>query len=240
MQTIFKIGCSGFYNKHWKNVFYPDDLPQSKWLNFYSEHLNTVEINSTFYRFPTVKNLQTWYEKSPVNFLFSIKAPKQITHINRFNDSQSIIDDFYSVCQQGMKDKLGCILFQLPPSIHFSEEKLMQIINSLNPDFKNVIEFRHSSWWTQDVYDELSKKHIVFCSVSHPTLPDTIIANMETVYVRLHGVPQMFYSNYSIEQIEKLHQTIIEQSQIKEAFIYFNNTASTAGILNAQQLTAMK
>ena len=240
MQTLFKIGCSGFYNKHWKNVFYPDTLSQSQWLNFYSQHLNTVEINSTFYRFPTVKSLQTWYEKSPVNFLFSVKAPKQITHINKFNESQSIIDDFYGVCEQGLHDKLGCLLFQLPPSIRFSEEKLNQIVNYLNPNFKNVIEFRHDSWWIQEVYDELSKKQIIFCSVSHPTLPDTIIANKETVYVRLHGVPQMFYSNYSTEQLQKLHQTIVEQSKIKKAFIYFNNTASTAGILNAQQLTAME
>lgn len=240
MKTLFKIGCSGFYNKHWKDIFYPDDLSQTKWLNFYSEHLNTVEINSTFYRFPTVKSLQTWYEKSTKKFLFSIKAPKQITHINRFNESQSIIDDFYSVCQQGMKDKLGCILFQLPPSIQFSEEKLIQITSSLNPDFKNVIEFRHSSWWTQAVYDELSHKQIIFCSVSHPSLPDTIIANMKTIYARLHGTPQMFYSNYSLEQLHRLHQTILQQSNVKEAYIYFNNTANTAGIINAQQLMDMK
>lgn len=239
MQTLFKIGCSGFYNKHWKNIFYPDELPQSKWLNFYSEHLNTVEINSTFYRFPTEKNLQTWYDKTPEGFVFSIKAPKQITHINRFNESQSIIDDFYTVCEQGMKDKLGCILFQLPPSVHFGKEKLRQIIDSLNPNFKNVIEFRHESWWIQEVYDELSKKQIIFCSVSHPTLPATLIFNTETVYVRLHGTPQMFYSNYSTEQLQQLHESIMQNSKIKEAFIYFNNTASTAGILNAQQLTAM-
>ncbi len=240
MQTLFNIGCSGFYNKHWKNVFYPDALPQSKWLNFYSEHLNTVEINSTFYRFPTVKSLQTWNDKSPEGFLFSIKAPKQITHINKFNESQSIIDDFYSVCEEGMKDKLGCILFQLPPSIHFSEEKLAQITSSLNPHFKNVIEFRHDSWWTSAVYDTLSHKQIVFCSVSHPSLPDTIIANRETVYIRLHGKPQMFYSNYSLEHLRQLHETILQQPKVKQAFIYFNNTASTAGIINAQQLSAMK
>ena len=239
MQTQFKIGCSGFYNKHWKNVFYPDTLPQTQWLNFYSEHFNTVELNSTFYRFPTVKSLQTWYDKSPEGFLFSIKVPKTITHINKFKECEEQINDFYAVCAEGLQNKLGCILFQLPPSIHFSEEKLLQITNSLNPQFKNVIEFRHESWWTQGVYDTLRDKQVIFCSVSHPTLPATIIANMETVYIRLHGNIEMFYSNYSIEQLKDLYDTVAQQKKIKEAYIYFNNTASTAGVLNAQQLMGM-
>ena len=227
------------YNKHWKNVFYPDTLPQTQWLNFYSEHFKTVELNSTFYRFPTVKSLQTWYNKSPSDFMFSIKVPKTITHINKFNGSEEQINDFYAVCGEGLQSKLGCVLFQLPPSIHFSEEKLLQITNSLNPRFKNVIEFRHESWWRQNVYDALSQKHIIFCSVSHPTLPATIIANTETIYVRLHGNIKMFYSNYSTEQLNDLYKTVINENKIKEAFIYFNNTASNAGILNAQQLMGM-
>ena len=236
MKTQFKIGCSGFYNKHWKNIFYPDTLPQSKWLNFYSEHFKTVELNSTFYRFPTLKSLQTWYDKSPPDFLFSIKVPQIITHINKFNDSQEQINDFYAVCAEGLQNKLGCILFQLPPSIHFSEEKLLQITNSLNPEFKNVIEFRHESWWRQSVYDTLSDKQIIFCSVSHPTLPATVISNMETVYIRLHGNIKMFYSNYSTKELQDLYDMVVNNKNIKEAFIYFNNTASTAGVLNAQQL----
>jgi uncharacterized protein YecE (DUF72 family) len=239
MMLKFNIGCSGFYNKHWQGVFYPEKLPQNQWLNFYSEQLNTVEINSTFYRFPTAKTLDTWYQKTHEDFKFSMKVPKQITHIQKFNDCQQAIDDFYAACQQGLKDKLGCILFQLPPSIVFSDEKLLQITDSLNPNFKNVIEFRHISWWTQRVYDVLQDKKIVFCSVSHPTLPPTILTNMETTYVRLHGTPDMFYSNYSTEQLQELHDTLVKQPNLKEAYIYFNNTASTAGILNAQQLAAL-
>lgn len=233
------IGCSSFYNTKWKNIFYPDGLSQSKWFEFYCENFNTYELNATFYRFPTLKNLQTWYDRSPEHFLFSVKAPKQITHLKKFIDCLSEINDLYSICKEGFKDKLGCILFQLPPSIHYNPEILDLIISSLNPDFKNVIEFRHESWWSQKVYDRLSENKIIFCSVNHPTLPATIIANTAIVYVRLYGSPKMFYSNYSHDDLKILHQNIMEESKIKEVYIYFNNTASAAGVMNAMELTQL-
>jgi len=239
MDMQFKIGCSGFYNRQWKGIFYPEKLPQSKWLNFYCEYFNTLELNSTFYQFPKSETLHTWYKKSPDGFVFSVKAPKMITHMKKFIDCQRLIEDFYSACELGLENKLGCILFQLPPSIVYDEEKLELIINLLNPVFKNVIEFRHKSWWSKKVYDHLTEKGITFCSVSHPTLPDTVIANTSLAYIRLHGTPRMFYSDYSTPQLEQLRQSIFRKKKVKEAFVYFNNTASTAGVLNAQQLQKM-
>lgn len=232
------IGCSGFYNAHWKKIFYPEKLPSSQWLNYYSEKLNTIEINSTFYKFPVVESLQKWYERTPENFIFSIKAPKLITHLNRFNDCEQQIEDFYSICQQGLHDKLGYLLFQLPPSLAYEEEKLTKILRCLNPEFKNVIEFRHISWWRDNVYKTLTDHNTIFCSVNHPKLPNTIIANGGKAYIRLHGNPEIFYSNYPAAFLNKLHQFILTKTEISEAFIYFNNTASTAGILNAVELSA--
>ncbi len=237
-ERIFKIGCSGFYNRQWKGVFYPEHLPQSQWLSYYCEHLNSIEINATFYHFPTLKGLHNWYIKSPEGFVFSLKAPKLITHMKKFIDCKSLLDDFYSTCSEGLKEKLGCVLFQLPPSIQYSEEKLELILKNLNPNFKNVVEFRHNSWWTKEVFDELGKHDITFCSVSHPNLPDILVANTTTIYKRLHGKPKLFYSEYTSEEIDKLYNSIIEKPKIKEAFVYFNNTASTAGITNALQLVA--
>ena len=106
-----KIGCSGYYNQQWKGIFYPEKLPTSKWFGFYCEHFKTFEINATFYKFPTVKILETWFKKSPDDFIFSVKAPKLITHINKFENSQKLINNFYTVCQQGLLHKLGPILF---------------------------------------------------------------------------------------------------------------------------------
>lgn len=230
-----QTGCSGYYNRHWKNIFYPEDLPQNKWFEFYSQQFNTVELNTTFYRFPTAQSLHEWYKKSPEDFTFSVKAPKLITHIKKFNDCQQQVDEFYLACKQGLRDKLGCVLFQLPPSVHYSIEKLQQIISNLNPNFKNVIEFRHVSWWTREVYEELGKSNITFCSVSHPKMPDDIVANTATVYIRLHGVPNMFYSGYSASQLNLIHDNLFKNKKIKEAFVYFNNTAGDDGIFNALQ-----
>ncbi len=233
------IGCSGFYNAHWKKVFYPETLPSSKWLNYYSENFNTIEINSTFYKFPVVETLQKWYDRTPENFTFSIKAPKLITHLNRFKECEQLIEDFYSISQKGLKEKLGYLLFQLPPSIVYDEELLVKILNCLNPDFKNVIEFRHISWWRDNVYKTLTEHKAVFCSVNHPKLPNTIIANGGVAYIRLHGNPEMFYSNYPSDFLDKLRQFILTKKEINEAFVYFNNTASTSGILNALELQGL-
>ncbi|MFV5688084.1 DUF72 domain-containing protein [Flavobacterium sp. ZT3R25] len=235
MENIY-IGCSSFYNTKWESIFYPKGVPKSKWFEFYCQNFNTYELNSTFYNFPTLKSLQAWNDRSPEHFLFSVKAPKQITHLKKFIDCTTEIHDFYSICKEGFNDKLGCVLFQLPPSIQYNAELLDLIINSLNPNYKNAIEFRHESWWSQKVYDRLSAHAIVFCSVNHPTLPTVIIANTAILYVRLHGSPKMFYSNYRHEDLNMLYQNIIKKNKLKEVYIYFNNTASTAGVMNALEL----
>src|SRR5438105_15010687 len=108
------IGCSGFHYPEWKKVFYPDGLAQSKWFDFYSEHFNTIELNTTFYRFPQVSFLQNWYKKSPASFNFSVKAPRLITHFKQFSGTERMLGDFYGSIRQGLQKKLGCVLFQLP------------------------------------------------------------------------------------------------------------------------------
>src|SRR5438552_2755153 len=126
----FNIGCSGYYNRHWKGIFYPKKLPQNKWFEFYCQQFNSVELNSTFYKLPSEKGLQTWFNKSPDDFTFSVKAPRLITHFKKFNDCKRLINDFYSACEKGLGHKLGCILFQLPPSIIFNENNLSQITSA--------------------------------------------------------------------------------------------------------------
>lgn len=228
-----RIGCSSFNNINWKKVFYPEDIPKVKWFQYYCTHFDTYEMNGTFYKFPTVKTMQNWYHKAPEDFLFSVKAPKEITHTRKFINCEGVIENFYDICKTGLKEKLGCILFQFPPSYQYSKEKLQEIIKQLNPEFNNVIEFRHKSWWIPEVWNELSNNNITFCSVSHPTLPNTVFMEFSNIYIRLHGISNMFYSSYTDEELEDLNKTISSDDEKKPVFIYFNNTASTAGILNA-------
>lgn len=233
------IGCSSYYNKLWKGIFYPEDLPGSKWFEYYAQHFSTYELNGTFYKFPTVKGLQTWYKKVPDGFTFSLKVPKHITHIKRLADCDRELNDFYTAVREGLADKLACILFQLPPSFSYSKERLELVLNAANPGFKNVVEFRNETWWRQDVMDVLAQRNIAFSSVNYPKLPTTVMANTALGYIRFHGNPKLFYSQYSEEELQEIYEQIMAQSSLKEVYIYFNNTASEAAIINAMYFKKM-
>lgn len=232
-------GCSTFNNNYWKGHFYPSDLPKSKWFEYYCKHFKTYELNVTFYRFPTVKSLQGWYHKSPEDFIFSVKAPKLITHLKQFIDCHQEAEEFYSTCHKGLGKKLGFILFQLPPSMAYSAHRLALILSYMNADFNNVIEFRNETWWRDEVYEALRENEVTFCNVSYPKLPTTLIQTTDKGYFRMHGVPQLFYSGYTDDELDQLHSAI-HLASWKEAYIYFNNTASTAGILNAVEFSKLE
>lgn len=235
MKANLYIGGSSFYNSYWKKIFYPEDIPSSKWFEYYCSHFNTYEMNGTFYKFPSVKTMENWFQKVPDDFIFSVKAPKEITHTKKFIDCENLIRDFYDVCQKGLKYKLGAVLFQLPPSYHYSPENLQSVINNLDSNFENVVEFRHQSWWIPEVWKALVKNNITFCSVSHPQLPETIFTAFPLIYIRLHGNEKLFYSSYSTEKLSTIATSVSDNNE-KKTFIYFNNTASTAGILNALEI----
>lgn len=234
-QNLF-IGCSSYRNSYWKKIFYPENIPSSKWFEYYCTLFSTYEMNGTLYKFPTLKIMENWYLKTPEYFLFSVKAPKEITHTKKLIGCEALIKDFYSVCKNGLKNKLGPILFQFPPSYHYSPENLDFIIRQLDLEYQNVIEFRHASWWIPEVWATLAKNHITFCSVSHPQLPETIFTSFPIIYIRFHGHTRMFYSSYSTEELTVVNAILSENINAKPTFIYFNNTASTAAILNALEI----
>jgi uncharacterized protein YecE (DUF72 family) len=229
------IGCSGFYYRHWRGLFYPDDLPQRLWFEYYCSHFNTVELNTTFYNFPKEAFLRSWHERSPADFLFTVKAPRLITHYKKFADCKTVCAEFYDVILKGLKEKTGTILFQLPPSMPRTEVKLSEILGCLSNEFSNVIEFRHQSWWTDQVYDELSKHDITFCGISHPTLPDKLIHNTEVLYYRMHGTPRLYASLYSRDNLESISAQIMA-TKAKKVFVYFNNDVNAYAVQNATAL----
>lgn len=234
------IGCSGFSYKEWKEEFYPAGLPASKWFDYYTTQFNTLELNVTFYRFPTLKSLSGWYDKAPDEFIFSAKVPRSITHFRKMEDTQRMLNDFYGLLKEGLKEKLGCVLFQLPPQYIYSEENLEKILTQVNTEFTNVIEFRHESWWRKDVQQSLKKQKIIFSGVSFPRIVhDEAIINGPTAYYRFHGVPRLFYSEYSEAFIENIYNQLHAAKSLKKAFVYFNNTASLAALHNARFLQTL-
>ncbi len=230
------IGCSGFAQGYWKGFFYPEDLPAKEYLNYYSRYLNAVEINSTFYRKPTLKTLEKWYDSTGPNFKFFIKIPKAVTHIKKLKETKEETDLFCNHIFAGLKEKLAGFLFQLPPSFHFSPENLEYVLQTVNKDFLNVVEFRHKSWWTKEVFHKLKESNIVFCGVSFPKdIPDDVIVNNDKfLYYRLHGVPTLFKSEYSKDELEALGEKL--KSFSGTSFVFFNNSWGTAGIKNALEM----
>ena len=229
------IGCSGFYYKHWKNIFYPEGMAQSKWFDYYAQHYKSLELNGTFYRAPTAASLKKWYDTSPPDFSFAVKAPQGITHYKKFNGAGELIERFYGIVEEGLKEKLGVVLFQLPPNFVYTEVHLAAILNDLDPSFTNVVEFRHDSWWTDDVYQKLAEKNISFCGISHPTLPDAVIQNTPSLYFRFHGVEHLYSSEYSIENLVRFVQ-LVKNTSAQKAFVYFNNDIGGAAVKNAEEL----
>lgn len=228
------IGCSGFSNRDWIGEFYPEDLKSGDYLKYYSSVFNSVEINSTFYHKPTVKTLAKWYAETPETFRFFIKIPKSITHIAKLKDVKEQVADFCKYISSELKEKLGGFLFQLPPSYHFTDENLEGLLDVVNDNYLNVVEFRHASWWNDDVMTQIGERKIVFSGVSIPkNIPDEVVVNHpDILYYRLHGTPVLFKSEYPKEFLDAL------ASQIKKAdrtaYIFFNNTWGLGAVRNAK------
>lgn len=231
-----RIGTSGFSYGYWRNRFYPQGLASGKWLEYYATQFNSVELNNSFYRFPTMKLMEKLYSNVPEGFKFAVKAHRIITHNKRFRDAEDKVREFEDLVHQGFKDKLGPILYQLPPSYDFSQERLDHVVKHLDTGWTNVVEFRHASWWNEDVYTVLREAGISFCNVSLLGLPVTYIETTPLYYHRMHGVPELFISAYASAEISELRANV---PGTESAWVFFNNTMYEAGYTNARELKGL-
>jgi len=225
LQEVYKsyfLGCSGYFYRDWRGKFYPEDLQPKDWLKYYSTFFNSLELNSTFYHFPKRENLRRLYRETPSGFVISVKVNRAITHIKKFRDTEEIIRNFYSVVSRALEDKLGCIMFQLPPSLHYSKEALDRIVSQLDTGFRNVLEFRHESWWREEVFAHLREKRVCFCSLSSPALPEELVETADFLYVRFHGKGAWYRYNYTDEELS-LWAGRLRETTSKEVYVYFNN-----------------
>jgi len=230
------IGCSGFYNNDWKGSLYPEDAKSKDFLSLYSQEYNCVEINSTFYRKPTIKTLLKWADETPDDFKFFIKIPKMISHEKHLKDCKEEISEFCNHIQSNLKEKLSGFLYQFPPSFKNTQENIDLILHNLDFNYLNVIEFRHESWWRGEIFKLLQENNLIFSGVSFPgNLPEDVIVNHpDILYYRLHGKPILYKSEYSEEFLNRLAEKI--KSEQKKTFIFFNNTWGTAVIKNSLYL----
>jgi uncharacterized protein YecE (DUF72 family) len=232
---VINIGCSGWFYRHWSGNFYPPSIPTSKWFEYYADHLDTVELNSPFYLWPSIATVKTWIRQAKGRqFIYTIKVNELITHTKKFEGTKSLIKDFGFVADL-LGPLMGCLLFQLPPSYKYTSEKLDNILSQLDHNRRNVVEFRHSSWWNDDVFAEFKKTGTIFCSCSAPKLPDELIKTAHEIYIRFHGIQQWYRQDYSKEELLKWANRI-KESGAKRVWIYFNNDERAYAVKNALEL----
>lgn len=234
-QTEIHVGCSGWFYWHWRNQFYPPGMPSSGWFDHYAGHFKTVELNAPFYSWPTVATVNTWVRQAGRRkFVYTVKVSELITHVKRFTGTKTLVRDFGHIADL-LGPRMGCFLFQLPPSYHYSPARLKTIVAQLDPARRNVVEFRHKSWWNERVYDAFREAKVAFCSCSGPRLPDELVRTSDDVYVRFHGTTRWYRHDYTKEELAVWVQRIRE-SGAKRVWAYFNNDREGYAIKNAREL----
>jgi uncharacterized protein YecE (DUF72 family) len=239
MSGKYYVGCSGWHYEHWRGLFYPEELPRPKWLSFYAEQFDTVELNSSFYRLPSEKAFTTWRESTPDNFIFAVKVNRFITHIKRLRNSGPAVEN--SLSRAGLlKEKLGPLLYQLPPSMKRNDELLQSFLSSLPRKCQHVIEFRHESWIDDAVFDILRRHNVGLCVFDMPGFSCPLVATSDFAYVRLHGSDGLYSSCYSDAELSRWAERIARLGQNVEAsYIYFNNDAEAFAVSNAMTLRSL-
>lgn len=231
---MWKIGTSGWSYSHWKEIFYPPHIIESKWLDFYSDHFDTVEVNATFYRLPNPKTFDNWYQKTPDNFIWAVKGSKFITHTRRLKESKEPLIRLYSAVER-LKEKLGVILFQLPPNLSFDRELFLPFCENLDHTQHHALEIRHQSWIDTHVFEILKEHNIAFClSDTAGKYPYHEVITADFLYVRLHGSKKLYASEYSEDELQGWAKKI--RSWNMPAHIYFDNDAKGFAIKNAKRL----
>ena len=226
------IGTSGYSYKEWKPAFYPEDLPARDFLRFYAERLPTVEINNTFYRMPTAKLVSGWASQAPDSFTFALKAPQRITHIAKLQNAGEATEVFLHVAGE-LGSRLGPLLFQLPPFLRKDVPRLESFLEttaSLGRPLKVAFEFRHESWFDDEVFAALRARGAALCIAEGEALAAPVIATTDWGYVRLRR------DAYPDELVVQWAKKIRAQPW-KEAFVYLKHDEGDAPSV-AKKLTA--
>lgn len=231
-------GCSGWYYNHWvgNEKFYPEDLSKKEWLKFYAEHFDSVEVNSTFYNFPREGMLNGWRKRTPPNFVFTLKANRLITHERKLKGVEDLLNSFYSRAEI-LEEKLGAVLFQTPPSLKKDLDLLENFLAHLQAEKDNVVEFRHRSWYSEEVFQLLRESGVGFCIPSCPDFPSKVEITSDLAYLRLHGEEQWYRSPYSQEDLKEWAGQIRKmEERVEKVYVYFNNDFGCHAPRNAKQL----
>ncbi|OGW48748.1 MAG: hypothetical protein A2078_04970 [Nitrospirae bacterium GWC2_57_9] len=234
------IGCSGFSYKHWKKVFYPADLPERKWLEYYSTVFSSVELNVTFYHLPSPAAFQSWYRDTPEGFTFAVKGSRYITHVKRLVDPAEPLKKFFEGANL-LKEKMAVVLWQFPPSFKLNHPRFSAFLDRLERyPFRHAFEFRNESWIVSEVIDLCRDRGAALCMADSPQFNDDLPVTADFVYLRRHGQAASHEGSYSKGQLARDAARIRSYlKQGKDVFIYFNNDPHGYAPANARDLAAL-
>jgi uncharacterized protein YecE (DUF72 family) len=227
------VGTSGYNFPEWKGTFYPEKLPASQMLEYYAQRLASVEVNYTFYRMPNAKTVAGWDAATPATFTFVLKAPQRITHIARLRD----IDDplrFFLETARKLGTKLGPILFQLPPNFKKDVARLGDLLTQFPPDIRCAWEFRHESWFSDDVYDVLRTGNAALCVADTEEGTTPLVTTADFGYFRLRD------EGYAKQEVEQWAGTVKQLgAQWQDAYVFFKHEESGIGPKLAQEFAKL-
>lgn len=240
MKTNIRIGTSGFHYKHWVGPFYPPKTPPGKMLEYYIQHLDTLELNNSFYRLPTIEAFESWRNSTPEGFVFAVKASRFITHNKKLKDPENAIDNLLPRAEH-LRKKLGPILFQLPPKWKVNTDRLNDLLDILPREHRYAFEFRELSWMTPEVCRILRKFNAGFCIYELAGYNTPLEITADFSYIRLHGPTNGKYQgSYSKHRLEEWARWIEQQSKsLKAVYVYFDNDQAGYAAQNALDLRNM-
>lgn len=230
------IGTSGWSYKHWKGNFYPAEIKDKDKFSFYLKYFKTVEINNSFYHLPTEKTFRDWRAKTPKKFIFSVKASRYITHNKKLMTDDNSLDYFLSRAEK-LREKLGPILFQLPPSWKLNLQRLEEFLSRLPKKHRYTFEFRNKTWFEESTYELLQKYNCALCIYELEGYLSPIEVTADFVYIRLHGPGNKYQGNYTKTVLNKWARRCKDwQRDGKDVFVYFDNDQEGYAAFNAQTL----
>jgi uncharacterized protein YecE (DUF72 family) len=225
------VGTSGYNYPEWRGTFYPEKFSTDKMLPFYAERFPTVEINYTFYRLPTEKLLAGWSGATPESFSFTLKAPRRITHDSKLQRCEDLVQSF-CLTARTLGPKLGVLLFQLAPTFKKDAGVLREFVSLLPEGTRAAFEFRHPSWFDDEVFSALRNRNVALCIADSEKMSTPVEMTADYAYFRLRD------EGYQQPDIERWAQTIAGLSSVGDAFVYFKHEEHGLGPAFAQRLIA--
>jgi uncharacterized protein YecE (DUF72 family) len=217
------IGTSGFQYPEWKGKFYPEKLSTAKMLTYYASIFGTTEVNYTFRSIPSAKTVQRWCDETPANFRFSLKAPQRVTHFAKLKDCGETMAVFHKAVV-GLGEKMGPVLFQLPPTFKADVKLLRDFLGSMPKGLRVAFEFRHESWLSDGVFSTLSEKNAALCIAESEDFETPAEVTAKFGYLRLRR------EDYTVPQIKKWAKFVQEQERgWSEVFVYFKHEETCVG-----------